>query len=199
MDILILLIGINQFLVAAHVREDPQFDLGIVRVRKQHSFRGDEGFSDLLAHFCLHGNILEIGIRRADPSRRRYRLVETCMDPPILRHISHQAVRVRGFKFGNRPVLQYIFYYGIVGRKFFKDARRCGVARPGLLTAGHSKLLKEDNAELLGRSDIELFPAGFIDPAGQFVSLLAELSAVIPQSLGPDPYPDSLHVMENIA
>ena len=156
MDILIFLVGIDQFSVTAHMREDPQFDLGVVRISEQHSIRGNECLTDLLAHLRLHGNVLKIGICRADPSRRCYRLIKACVDPAVLCHVGRKAVSIGRFEFGNRPVLQYIVYDRIIGGKLLEDSRSCGITRFCLLAAGHSHLLKENNTELFGGSDIAL-------------------------------------------
>ena len=150
MDVLVLFVGVDELAVSRHMGQNAQFDLGIVRVREPHSVRRNESLADLLAHLRLHGYVLKIGISRTDPARSRDRLVETRMDPSILRHEGCKTVRVSGFELCDSPVFKDVIDDRIFRRQLFQDARRRRVAGFGLLAAGHAQLAKEDGAQLLG-------------------------------------------------
>ena len=121
------------------------------------------------------------------------------MDPSVRGDEGSKSVRVCGLELGHGAVLQYIVHDRIFGRQFFKDIRRCRITRLRLLSAGHPQLFKEDRSELLRRGDVEFFSAFLVDLCRQAVRLLPELRAVLAQRLRPDPDPDPLHIMQNIA
>ena len=65
MDVLAVLEGRDQRLVARKVGHQPQFDLAVIG-RKQQVIvvRGDERLADAAAHVVADRNVLQVGIRR---------------------------------------------------------------------------------------------------------------------------------------
>ena len=70
-------------------------------------WRGNEGFTHLPAQFCTYGDILQVGIRRCEPSGNRPGLVKGSMHPPSSRiDLRWKRIYVSGLEFGKFPVFQ---------------------------------------------------------------------------------------------
>ena len=96
MDILGSLISLDQALIAGHVGENAQLDLGVVGIQEQESVPRDKDLPDLPSKLHADRNVLEVRLRAGDPACRRDRLVKAAVDPAILFDICSQTVRVGG-------------------------------------------------------------------------------------------------------
>ena len=95
-DILGSLICLDQTLIAGHVGEDAQLDLGVVGIQEQESVPRHKDLPDLPSKLHADRNVLEVRLRAGDPACRRDRLVKAAVDPAILFDICSQTVRVGG-------------------------------------------------------------------------------------------------------
>ena len=135
-DVFVFFVCFDQAGVAGHVGQDAELDLGVVRVGKGISVTGNECFADLPAEFRFHRDILQVGIRGADASCGGNGLVERRVDPLVVSHKSHKALRIGGAELGEAAVLKDIIDDRVFGRQCFQDACGCGVAGFGLFAAG---------------------------------------------------------------
>ena len=95
-DILGSLISLDQALIAGHVGENAQLDLGVVGIQEQESVPRHKDLPNFPSKFHADRDILEVRLRTGDPSSRRDRLVKAAVDPAIVFDICSQAVRVGG-------------------------------------------------------------------------------------------------------
>ena len=95
-DILGSLICLDQTLIAGHVGENAQLDLGVVGIQEQESVPRDKDLPYLPSKLHADRNVLEVRLRAGDPACRRDRLVKAAVDPAILFDICSQTVRVGG-------------------------------------------------------------------------------------------------------
>ena len=106
MDVLAVMKGLLQGVDTSHVGKNSEFDLGIVG-RDQHvALLRDEGFAYLAAFHCAHRDILQVWVRRREPSGRRGRLAVGGVDAACLRIDGRrQGIRVGTLEFGELAVL----------------------------------------------------------------------------------------------
>ena len=99
MDILGFPVGFDQLFVTGHVRQDSQFDLGIVRVDKNAAFPRIETFPDPSAEIFAHGYILKVRVCAGQPAGRSDRLVKGRADTAVLLDTGQESVRISRFQF----------------------------------------------------------------------------------------------------
>ena len=80
MDVVALDEGFDHVGVFAEVGHDAQLDLRVVGREEFAAVVGDEGLADLLAVLVADGDVLQIGVARAEPARGGDGLVERRMD-----------------------------------------------------------------------------------------------------------------------
>ena len=76
MNILGLPVGFDQMLVPGKMRQNPKFNLGIIRVHKDGPVPGYKDFADQASKLHAHRNVLEIGLRTADAPGGRDGLIK---------------------------------------------------------------------------------------------------------------------------
>ena len=197
MDVLIHAVRLDQLLITGHMCQNAQLDLGIIRVHKFIAVLRHKHLPDAPAQLHPHRDILKIRLRRADPPRRRDRLVKARVNPLIRADICRQSVRVGGFQLRQRPVLENILHDRIVPRELFKDIRRSGIAGLRLLPAGDVHRLKQHLTELLRGIEVEGVPRHRLNRRGIFLRHGVELYAVGAQPLRVNTEADGFHLGEN--
>ena len=108
MDILFQLIGVDQIFISGKMGQHPQFDLGIICVHERISFLRQKHLPDGPSKFYSGRNILQVGLRAADPSGGCDRLVEFSVDSFVIADIVGQPVRIRRFQLGELSVLKNV-------------------------------------------------------------------------------------------
>ena len=197
MDVFVFSICLDQAGVSGHVGQDPELDLGVVRVGEGISVAGDEGLADLAAQVRLHGDVLQIGICRADAPGGCDGLLEGSVDPAVVRHIGHEAVRIGRAQLCEAAVLEDIIDDRVFGRQLLQDACGGGVAGLGLFASGKAHFFKKDLAQLFGRSDIEGLSCLFVNLLFELVDPAAQALAVGAQGFGLDADSQAFHIGED--
>ena len=73
----------EQSRVLGEVREDPQFDLVVVRHRQLPALARQEGVAQSTALLGAHGDVVQVRAVRGEPAGARDRLVERGVDAPV--------------------------------------------------------------------------------------------------------------------
>ena len=97
MNIRIRLVCLDQLFILRHMRQNPQFNLGIVRIGKQIALLRHEYLTYSSAKLHTHGNILQIRLCGTDPSGCRDRLIKCRVDSAVLCNTGEQPFRIGGF------------------------------------------------------------------------------------------------------
>ena len=197
-DVPVLAVGFDQFLITGHAGENAQFNLGIIRIREAVSFSRHKSLPDEPTHLSPHRNILQIRIARADPPCCRNGLMKHSMNPAVRSYVIGEAVRIGGLQLGHRAIFQNVTNRRAVRCKPVQYICSSGPSSLCFLAAGQFHLFKQHLSQLFGRADIELSPCFLINPLFQFGRLFSELSAVILQRLRKNADAYALHIIEDI-
>ena len=147
------------------VREHAQLDLRIVGRDELHPFVRDEGGANFATFFRADRNVLQIGIGRREPSRRRRtQRVARVNAAGLGVDIGRQRVGVRRLELRHLPPFEHrvdqaagVAVQLLVGRKFIEQVgARFPLAALRLLAARQLQPIEQQFAELLRRSEIEL-------------------------------------------
>ena len=172
---------LHQIFVFRKMRQQRQFDLGIVGGNEQTARRRKEGTADLPAVFFPHGNILQIRIPAGKPPGCGAGLDKTGVDPAVFIRKFRQRVRICGFQFGQRTVLQNFLRQRISGSKVFQHAGVRGKPAFCFFTRRQFPFYKQNFLQLLGRSDIEGMAGFVINFLFGFFYLSAQFRGKVPQ------------------
>ena len=167
-DVVIAPKGIQQPWIVGDVRQHPQVDLRVIRSQQHPAGRGDDGPADLPPFFGPDGDVLQVRIRRDDPTGGRHRLVERGVHaarPGV--HQSRQHVDVGRLQLGELTVSNDVGHDLVVGGQVLQDLGVGGVAGLGLFDRRQLQLLKQDESQLFGRADVELAARQPVDLRGQ--------------------------------
>ena len=186
--------------IAAEVSHDAQFDLRIVGREELASVIGDEGFADLLAVLVTDGDVLQVGVAGAEPSRGRHRLVERRVDASCVRIDElGECLDVGAEQFLQAPVFQYFFYDRMSAPQAFERflvgdiLSRLGF--PGLVC--DLQPVEQDFSHLFGRGDVEVCSGQCVDLLLDVFQTLAEVRGRLFQCFRVDAHPVSFHVDEH--
>ena len=158
MDVVALDEGFDHVGVFAEVGHDAQLDLRVVGREEFAAVVGDEGLADLLAVLVADGDVLQVGVARAESAGGGDGLVERRVDA------SRPRVDELGQGFGvgaqqllQAAVLQYLAYDVVLAAEAFEHFFGGDVlAGLGLLGFLHQlEAVEEHFAHLLGRGDVE--------------------------------------------
>ena len=149
------------------MRQKSQLNLRIVGRKQRHPRTCGKRRANLPAQLRAHGNILQIGLGRAEPAGRCARLAQAGVQPPGGRIDQlRQCVHVRGFQLGDFAELQNLARQLVHQRHRFKNI---GGRRAGFASAARRRpqahLVKENFRELRGRIDVEFHFRDFPDRA----------------------------------
>ena len=166
-DVLAAAERLDERRVAREVGEEAQLDLRVVGRDEEAPRRGDEGLPDRAPRLGPHGDVLEVRVVRGEAARRRDRLVEARVDPPVPRDVPREGVDVGPLQLrelapledeaGERP--------DAPDRQLLEDLRagRVALRLRRLLEDGVLQLLEEDPAELRRGADVERLSRGRVD------------------------------------
>ena len=184
-DVLVALEGLAEPLVGRVMGQHPQFDLRVVgRHQRPALLAGHEGRADLAAGLGPHGNVLQVGIVRAQPPGGRDHLVERGMHAagPRIDHL-RQGVDIRPLQLGVLPILDDLRRQGMLQGQLLQHVDVGAGARLGRPLDHRQLLLDEEHLlELPRRGDVELAAGQGIDLLLQSLHLLAEVAAQFGQT-----------------
>jgi hypothetical protein len=150
--------------------EHPKLDLAVVGRNQHIAGFGDEGGADLAAFRCAHRNVLDVRIRRGQPSGGCRRHRKRRVHPLGLRvDVPRKRVGVGGFELGQLPPVDDLARQLMSGgSQILQHLGRC---RPlpglGFRATRQIHLVEQDLAQLFGRTDIEVFPGQLLDFASR--------------------------------
>ena len=189
---------VDQVLVGRQVREQAQFDLGVVGRQEALAFRQrHEAGADLAAELGAHGDVLEVRIRRGQAAGGGDRLVERGVHAPVARAQARQRVDVGRLDLGELAVAQDERRHLVLGGQLLEHTRVGGVAALVLLARLEAEHLEQDVRELLGRVEVELLPRDPVDARGQPVELALRGLAEALEVRGVDGGARALHDREH--
>ena len=163
---------------SGEVGHDPKLDLGVVGYQEDPALPGDEARPDGLAPRGAYRNVLEIGLRRAEPAGGGAGLIEAGVDPPgaaidPLRQRVHigvlQLLQLAVLQNEPRKLVPH-------GRELLQHVgigRRAGL---GLLQHRQLMLLEQDAGQLARRIEVQV---GARNPG----NLLFQPAEILPQLL----------------
>ena len=105
-DILVLMEGLHQICVAGDVCQYPQFDLRVVGCNQYVPWCCDKGPADFAPFFGACGDVLQVGVVRAQSSRGCAELVVGSVDPMTAVDEVRQRIYVGRFELAQLTVLQ---------------------------------------------------------------------------------------------
>ena len=156
-DVCLALERVAQVLVAAHVGEDPELDLAVVRGDERRVRRaGDERVADPAAERRPDRDVLEVRFGARQAPGRRHRLVEQRVEPLVGADQRRQRLDVRRAQLGEDPPLEDGLDDRVHAAQLLEHARVGRVAGLRLAALGQAELDEQDLAQLLGAADREL-------------------------------------------
>ena len=180
--------------------QQPQLDLGVVRIHQHLPRRGHKHLPQLRPQLRADGDILKVRLCGAEPSGGSDGVLEGGVDPSVRSDHLAQPVSIGGFQLGELAVLQDLLNDGVLSPQLLKHLR---IGRPSRLCLFHrrqTQALKEDLPQLLGGIDVEGILSGQgIDPGldlpDPFRQHLSELHQGAPVHQNPFP----LHLRQHRA
>ena len=109
------------------MRQDAQFNLGIIRVHEHTAFLWNKYLAYFPAKGHAHRDILKVWLRAADASRGRDGLVEFAVNPSVLTDIGRQTFRISGIQLCQLAVVQDFLDHRIIRRQLFQYIRCRGI------------------------------------------------------------------------
>ncbi|KAF5043674.1 hypothetical protein DSECCO2_499790 [anaerobic digester metagenome] len=164
--------GVQEGRVAGHVRQDPEFDLGVVRGHEHLARRGHEAGPHARPEAAADGDVLQVGIAAGQAARGRGQLVEGRVDAPLGVGQLRQGLEVGRAQLLVHPVFEDVVDDGVLPGQAIQHGAGGGLgAAGGLLFAFEAQLRKQDVGQLLAGADVELPSGLFVNPQGQPVQL----------------------------
>ena len=198
MDVLTAGECLTQHRLAGDVREDAQLDLAVVGRQESRAVRCDERRADAAAELGAHRDRLEVGVGRREAARRRDRLVDRRVEPPVRRidqRGEREQIRVEELR-QLAPLLDDGDERVVVADRA-QDARVGRVAGLPLPARGELELLEEDPCELLRRAELERLPGELERLRLELLDPLLEACGDLAHPVRVDPDPRLLHVREH--
>lgn len=185
-------------LVSRKVRENPKFDLRIVRyqVSPRIVFRSETGFDGVWVAFSRR-NVLKVGGFARKASGGGSDLVVSSMDPSVFPSFFGETFGIGRTQLFAGPVFEDEVRDGVVLSDFFK---RVGVdGKPGLdlLSGGDSELFEQDVLDLFGGIGVERLANQIkhfeFERFGTFFQCLGDVG----ETFAGNEYPHGFHSREN--
>ena len=158
MDVLPGVEAVDHGLVPGHAGQQPQLDLGVVRVHQHPARRGHEHLAQLGPQLGADGDVLQIRLGGGQAARGGDGVLEAGVDAPVGADDLAQAVHIGGFQLGQLAIVQNLLDDGVGAPQLVQHVGVGGIARLSLLHRGQAQLVEEDAAQLLGGVDVELLP-----------------------------------------
>ena len=143
--------------------QQPQLNLGVVRVHQHIARGGDEHFPHFRAQLRPHGDVLQVRLRGGEPPRCGDGVLEAGVNPRVVRDDLGQALHIGGVELGQLTVLQHAVHHRVEAPELVQHLGAGGVAPAGLLSGGQLELVEQHLAQLLGGVDVELQPRLLVD------------------------------------
>ena len=119
--------AVHQNRIVRHVREQPQFDLRIVRNNQLPAFARHEGGANLASQLRADRNVLQIGIRRRQPTGGRAGLIEGGVQAAGRRVDQRgQRVDIGALQFGELAIFEHLAGDLVLGGQAFQHIRGGG-------------------------------------------------------------------------
>ena len=148
--------SINHRLIFRHGRQHPQFNLGIVRVHQSAPGGGDEKLAHFPPQIRANGNVLQIRLQRGDPPGAGLHLIKAGVYPPVRINHFQQAIAVSAFQLSQCAIFHDFFHHRVGRAQTLQHLGIGGIAAFCLFLTRQTQVLKQGNAQLLGRVDIKL-------------------------------------------
>ena len=190
--------GVLEVLVARHVGQDPQLDLGVVGGEEHPiGIAGDEGAPDPPAELGPDGDVLEIRVGRGQPAGRCDRLVERRVEAAVGGEQRRQRLDVGRPQLRVDAPLEQLVDHRMRGSQVLEHrgiGREAGLRPPPL---GQVELEEEDLLELFGAAEVELVPDVDVDLGLETRDRGAELAVEHAERLAIERDADRLHPGED--
>ena len=190
MDVLPGVKAVDHGPVPGHAGQQPQLDLGVVRIHQHPARRGHEHLPQLGPQLGADGDVLQIRLGGGQAARGGDGVLKTGVDTPVGGDDLAQAVCIGGLQLGQLAIFQYLPDDGVGAPQLVQHVGVGGIARLGLFYRGQAQLVKEDAAQLLGGVDVELLPRqvediflGGLDAAGEHLPEFGQGLAVNEKAL----------------
>ena len=184
MDVLPAQKGLLHGLVVSHMGQDPQLDLGVVRVHQHTAGGGHEHLPHPGPQLGANRDVLKVGFGGGQPPGGGDGILEAGVDASVGSDDLAQPLHIGGVELGVLPVLQDGVHDGMLSPELFQHLGVGGPAGLGLFHRGQTQLFKKDAAQLLGGVNVEALPRQVVNDL--LVSLdaplehLAELGQGLP-------------------
>ena len=179
--------GMQQTFVLGQVSHDAQLDLRVVRRHQFVAERRDKRLADTPAFGGANWDVLQVRVTGRQPSGGCDGLMVGGVNAPSARvDLLRQAIGVSAFQLTQAAVLhqhlgQRVILLGQFGQHRFGGR---GLALGRLAQHWQAELFIEDNAQLLGRAEVELLTGNGKGLTLQLHQLVAQLDALNAQQLG---------------
>ncbi len=199
MNVLIPDKSIHKGRISGNVRKDPQLDLGIIRIHQKMLFITCHKYlSDPSSHFFTNGNVLQIGLRAADPAGRRDSLVKTGMNPSVFRvNDLEQSINIGGLQLHDLTVFHNLPNDGVTALQMLENLNVSGISRLCLFLNREMQFFKQDFTKLLRGIDIKAFSCQFRNLLRQPRHFRSKLQIELLQNRFIDFKPNPLHMCQN--
>ena len=154
--------------VAGDMRQQPQFDLAVVRIDQNLSFRSGKHRPNPGAKLLTDRNVLKVRFCRGKAAGCGHGHLEAGMDSPIRADYLQQSVGIGTLQFGERAIVQDLLDDGMLVSELFEDIDIGAPSGLGLLTRRERKLFEQDLSKLFGRQNVKVVSCQFPDLAFQF-------------------------------
>ena len=179
--------------------QQPQLDLGVVRVHQHTALRRGEHPPQLAAQLRAGGNILQIRLGGAEPPRGRHRHLEAGAHPAVRVDDLQKAVHIGAFQLGVLPVAQHVRHDRRIVPQLLQHIGVGGPSGFRLFPVGQPQLFKQDGPQLLGRVDVERLPRCGVDGLLRLVHDALQRLAVLGQRLPVHQKARRLHLRQHPA
>ena len=118
--------------IAGHMGQEPQLDLGIIRIHQHTAGRGREHLAQLGPQLGADGNVLKVGFSGGQPPSGGHRILERGAEPPVRTDDLGQTVHIGGLQLGELAVLQNLVNDGVLAPQLVQHLGIGGPAGFGL-------------------------------------------------------------------
>ena len=149
--------------VAGDMGQQPQFNLGVVRVHQLVPRRRHKHLPELRPQLRADGEVLEVGLRGGEAPGGGDGVLEGGVDAPIVGDDLGQPVHIGALELGKLAVVHDDVDDGVFSPQLFQHLHIGGIAGLGLFHRRQAKLLEQDAPQLLGGVDVELLSRQLVD------------------------------------
>ena len=184
--------------VVRHMRQHPQFNLGIVGVDQDTAFFCHKEPAQLAPISVRTGIFWRLGSVELMRPGAGFGLVKPGMDAAVGTDLFDQAVAVGGFQFGEGTVLQNFLDNRVIVPQAFQHLCIGGIPRFGFLPCAQAQFVKQGFAKLLGGIQVKGIPHVFIDPILKAFYLVSQRFAVLRNAVRIHRKPQGFHPCQDV-